>query len=44
MSTHTDTTDFYATSVADEQDAANAAVFSASGGDWDDLVDQATSL
>jgi NADH-quinone oxidoreductase subunit D len=44
MSTHTDNTDFYATSVADEQDAANAAVFSASGGDWDDLVDQATSL
>jgi NADH-quinone oxidoreductase subunit D len=40
----TDNTDFYATSVADEEAAADAAVFNASGGDWDDLVDQATAL
>jgi NADH-quinone oxidoreductase subunit D len=39
-----DNTDFYATSVADEEAAADAAVFSSSGGDWDDLVDQATAL
>jgi NADH-quinone oxidoreductase subunit D len=40
----TNDTDFYATSVADEEAAADAAVFNASGGDWDDLVDQATAL
>ena len=40
----TNDTDFYATSVADEEAAAGAAVFSSSGGDWDDLVDQATAL
>lgn len=44
MSTQSSNTDFYATSVADEQDSADAAVFSAAGGDWDDLVDQATAL
>ncbi|MEO3938015.1 NADH-quinone oxidoreductase subunit D [Dermatophilaceae bacterium Soc4.6] len=40
----TTTTDPYATSGADEQAAEGAHVFNATGGDWDDLVDEATSL
>ncbi|HEX2705629.1 MAG TPA: NADH-quinone oxidoreductase subunit D [Candidatus Lustribacter sp.] len=36
--------DPYATTFADEAAAEGAAVFNASGGDWDDLVDEATSL
>jgi len=40
----TTTTDPYATSGADERAAEGARVFNASGGDWDDLVDEATSL
>ena len=54
MSTHTEFTqtevpepganDVYATSVADEQASEGAHVFNAAGGDWNDLVDEATSL
>ncbi len=47
MTTHTDyssTGDPYATSAADEAAAEGATVFNAEGGDWDDLVDAATSL
>jgi len=54
MSTHTEFTqtevpdeganDVYATSVADEEAAEGARVFNAAGGDWNDLVDEATSL
>jgi NADH-quinone oxidoreductase subunit D len=44
MSTQSSNRDVYATSTADEHDSAGAAVFSASGGDWDELVDQATAL
>ncbi len=45
MSTDTTTpADPYATSGADEAYAAGAHVFNASGGDWDDFVDEATSL
>jgi NADH-quinone oxidoreductase subunit D len=36
--------DVYATSAADSADAAGAHVFNAAGGDWDDLVDEATAL
>jgi NADH-quinone oxidoreductase subunit D len=36
--------DPYATTGADEGYAEGATVFNASGGDWDDLVDEATSL
>jgi NADH-quinone oxidoreductase subunit D len=36
--------DPYATTGADEAAAAGAPVFNASGGDWDDLVDEATAL
>src|SRR6185312_642281 len=36
--------DVYATSVADEQASEGAHVFNAAGGDWNDLVDEATSL
>ncbi len=36
--------DIFATSVADEQDAAGAAVYNVQGGDWESLVDEATSL
>jgi NADH-quinone oxidoreductase subunit D len=36
--------DPYATTAADEAAAGGAPVFSASGGDWDDLVDEATAL
>ncbi|MDN5794650.1 MAG: NADH-quinone oxidoreductase subunit D [Intrasporangium sp.] len=42
MSTHT--TDPYATSPLDEEMAEGAHVFNVEGGDWDDLVDEATSL
>ena len=54
MSTHTEFTqtevpepganDVYATSVADEQASEGAHVFNAAGGDWNDLVDEATAL
>jgi NADH-quinone oxidoreductase subunit D len=44
MSTYSDTNDPYATSVADEAAAEGAHVFNVEGGDWDDLVDEATSL
>ncbi|MFV0462636.1 MAG: NADH-quinone oxidoreductase subunit D [Nostocoides sp.] len=37
-------TGFAATSGADEESAQGAAVFTATGGDWDDLVDEATAL
>ncbi|WP_347350507.1 NADH-quinone oxidoreductase subunit D [Intrasporangium sp.] len=40
----TNTTDPYATSPLDEQLAEGAKVFNVEGGDWDDLVDEATSL
>jgi NADH-quinone oxidoreductase subunit D len=36
--------DPYATSAADEAEAGDAPVFNVSGGDWDDLVDEATAL
>ncbi len=39
-----DRTDWYATSPADVIDAEGAHVINASGGDWYDLVDEATSL
>ena len=38
------TSDVYATSLADEEAAEGAAVYNAAGGDWDDLVDEATAL
>ena len=54
MSTHTEFTqteipdagdnDVFATSVADEETSRGAHVFNAAGGDWNDLVDEATSL
>ena len=54
MSTHTEFTqteipdagdnDVFATSVADEEASQGAHVFNAAGGDWNDLVDEATSL
>jgi NADH-quinone oxidoreductase subunit D len=53
MTTHTTTHDapdsmhagdVFATSVADEHDAENARVFNAAGGDWDDIVDEASAL
>lgn len=54
MSTHTEFTqtevpepganDVYATSAADESASEGAHVFNAAGGDWNDLVDEATSL
>ncbi|WP_295698377.1 NADH-quinone oxidoreductase subunit D [Lapillicoccus sp.] len=44
MTTQHTASDPYATSSADETFAEGAAVFNASGGDWDDLVDEATSL
>ncbi len=44
MSTHTGTNDPYATSLADDEAAEGAHVFNVEGGDWDDLVDEATSL
>ena len=54
MSTHTEFTqteipdagdnDVFATSVMDEENSAGAHVFNAAGGDWNDLVDEATSL
>ncbi|EWS99862.1 NADH dehydrogenase [Intrasporangium oryzae NRRL B-24470] len=54
MSTHTEftqtevpepgTNDIYATSVADEGASEGAYVFNAAGGDWNDLVDEATAL
>lgn len=54
MSTHTEfpqtdipepgANDVYATSMADDAAAEGAYVFNAAGGDWDDLVDEATSL
>ncbi|HET7398862.1 MAG TPA: NADH dehydrogenase subunit D, partial [Intrasporangium sp.] len=43
MSTQTGN-DPYATSATDEQAAEGAHVFTVDGGDWDDLVDEATSL
>ena len=36
--------DIFATSSADEADAEGATVLNASGGDWDDLVEEASSL
>ena len=44
MSSQRTTSDPYATSGADQAYAEGAHVFNASGGDWDDLVDEATSL
>ena len=44
MTTQRTHPDPYATSGADEAYAEGAHVFNASGGDWDDLVDEATSL
>ena len=44
MSTRPGTTDPYATTAADEQAASGATVFTVEGGDWDDLVDEATAL
>ncbi|MGI8716963.1 MAG: NADH-quinone oxidoreductase subunit D [Lapillicoccus sp.] len=44
MSGATAYTDPYATSAADETAAAGAPVFTAEGGDWDGLVDEATAL
>ena len=53
MTTHTTTHgatdsmhagDVFATSVADEHDAEDARVFNAAGGDWDDIVDEASAL
>jgi len=44
MSGATAYTDPYATSAADEATAAGAPVFTAEGGDWDGLVDEATAL
>ncbi len=38
------TPDVYATSVADEADSVGARVFNASGGDWNDIADEATAL
>jgi NADH-quinone oxidoreductase subunit D len=38
------TPDVYATSVADESDSVGARVFNASGGDWNDIADEATAL
>ena len=36
--------DAYATSASDESDDEGAHVFNVAGGDWDDLVDEATAL
>ena len=44
MSTHTESTDPYATGIVDDEAVADANVFNIEGGDWDDLVDEATSL
>ena len=44
MSTTQRTSDPYATSGADESAAEGAFVLNTSGGDWDDLIDEATSL
>lgn len=53
MSTHTEFTatevpeganDVYATGPADTEASEGAYVYNAAGGDWDDLVDEATSL
>jgi NADH-quinone oxidoreductase subunit D len=45
MSTQTQrTSDPYATSAADESAAEGAFVVNTSGGDWDDLIDEATAL
>jgi len=44
MTTQRTQSDPYATSGADEAYAEGAPVFNAAGGDWDDLVDEATSL
>jgi len=44
MTTQRTHPDPYATSGADEAYAEGAHVFNASGGDWDNLVDEATSL
>jgi NADH-quinone oxidoreductase subunit D len=44
MTTQRTQSDPYATSGADEGYAEGVPVFNASGGDWDDLVDEATSL
>ena len=38
------THDIYATSVADAKDAEGAHVYNASGGDWDAIADEASSL
>jgi NADH-quinone oxidoreductase subunit D len=38
------TPDVFATSMADETDADGARVFTAAGGDWPDIVDEATAL
>ena len=38
------TQDVYATSVADAKDAEGAHVYNASGGDWDAIADEASSL
>ncbi|MEO6145173.1 MAG: NADH-quinone oxidoreductase subunit D [Dermatophilaceae bacterium] len=38
------TQDIYATSVADAKDAEGAHVYNASGGDWDAIADEASSL
>jgi NADH-quinone oxidoreductase subunit D len=38
------TPDVFATSMADEADADGARVFTAAGGDWPDIVDEATAL
>jgi len=38
------TRDIYATSPADAKDAEGAHVYDAVGGDWDAIVDEASSL
>ena len=38
------TRDIYATSAADAKDAEGAHVYDAAGGDWDAIVDEASSL
>jgi NADH-quinone oxidoreductase subunit D len=38
------TPDVYATTMAEESDAEGARVFTASGGDWDEIADEASAL
>ena len=44
MTTNSTHTDIYATSGADTAAAEGAHVFNATGGDWDQLVDEAAAL